>query len=71
MCSSGCPGIHSACQAGLELRNIPASALPNTGIAGECHHGLVLLVQSMDLLVTLVSWLLLILSKISGPVALF
>ena len=31
----------------------------------------VLLVQSMDLLVTSVSWLLLILSKISGPVALF
>ena len=26
LCSPGCPGPHSADQAGLELRNLPASA---------------------------------------------
>jgi hypothetical protein len=26
LCSSGCPGIHVVDQAGLELRNLPASA---------------------------------------------
>jgi hypothetical protein len=26
LCSSGCPGTHSVVQAGLELRNLPASA---------------------------------------------
>jgi hypothetical protein len=26
LCSSGCPGTHSVVQAGLELRNSPASA---------------------------------------------
>jgi hypothetical protein len=26
LCSSGCPGTHSVDQAGLELRNLPASA---------------------------------------------
>jgi hypothetical protein len=26
LCSPGCPGTHSADQAGLELRNSPASA---------------------------------------------
>jgi hypothetical protein len=26
LCSLGCPGIHSVDQAGLELRNLPASA---------------------------------------------
>jgi hypothetical protein len=35
LCSSGCPGIHSVEQAGLELRDPPASA----GIKGGQHHG--------------------------------
>jgi hypothetical protein len=26
LCSPGCPGTHSVDQAGLELRNLPASA---------------------------------------------
>jgi hypothetical protein len=26
LCSPGCPGTHSVPQAGLELRNLPASA---------------------------------------------
>jgi hypothetical protein len=34
LCSSGCPGSHSVGQAGLELRNPPASA----GIKGVRHH---------------------------------
>jgi hypothetical protein len=35
LCSPGCPGTHSVDQAGLELRNLPASAF---GIKGVCHH---------------------------------
>jgi hypothetical protein len=34
LCSPGCPGAHFVDQAGLELRNPPASA----GIKGVCHH---------------------------------
>jgi hypothetical protein len=33
--SPGCPGAHFVDQAGLELRNPPASA---SGIKGVCHH---------------------------------
>jgi hypothetical protein len=36
--SPGCPGTHSVDQAGLELRNPPASGLPSAGIKGVCHH---------------------------------
>ncbi|GAB1293888.1 Centrosomal protein of 295 kDa [Apodemus speciosus] len=33
-CSPGCPGTHSVDQAGLELRNLPASASQSAGIKG-------------------------------------
>ncbi|GAB1303181.1 Long-chain-fatty-acid--CoA ligase 4 [Apodemus speciosus] len=36
--SPGCPGTHSVDQAGLELRNPPASASQSAGITGVCHH---------------------------------
>jgi hypothetical protein len=36
--SPGCPGTHSVDQAGLELRNPPASASPSAGIKGVRHH---------------------------------
>jgi hypothetical protein len=32
LCSPGCPGIHSVDQAGLELRNLPASASQVLGL---------------------------------------
>jgi hypothetical protein len=32
LCSPGCPGTHSVDQAGLELRNPPASASPVLGL---------------------------------------
>jgi hypothetical protein len=32
LCSPGCPGAHSVDQAGLELRNLPASASPVLGV---------------------------------------
>jgi hypothetical protein len=32
MCSPGCPGIHSVDQAGLELRNPPASVSQVLGL---------------------------------------
>jgi hypothetical protein len=32
LCSRGCPGIHSVDQAGLELRNLPASASQVLGL---------------------------------------
>jgi hypothetical protein len=32
LCSSGCPGTHSVDQAGLELRNPPASASQVLGL---------------------------------------
>jgi hypothetical protein len=32
LCSSGCPGTHSVDQAGLELRNLPASASQVLGL---------------------------------------
>ena len=35
--SHGCPGTHSVDQAGLELRNSPASASQSAGITGVCH----------------------------------
>jgi hypothetical protein len=38
LCSPGCPGTHSADQAGLELRNLPASAPPSAGIKGVRYH---------------------------------
>jgi hypothetical protein len=39
LCSPGCPGTHSVDQAGLELRNPPASlCFPSVGIKGVCHH---------------------------------
>ena len=34
LCSPGCPGIHSVDQAGLELRNPPASASQVLGLQG-------------------------------------
>ncbi|GAB1286911.1 Dynein axonemal assembly factor 9 [Apodemus speciosus] len=34
----GCPGTHSVDQAGLELRDPPASASPSAGIKGVRHH---------------------------------
>jgi hypothetical protein len=39
LCSPGCPGTHFVDQAGLKLRNLPASAscLPSAGIEGVCH----------------------------------
>ncbi|GAB1296543.1 Polycomb protein Suz12 [Apodemus speciosus] len=37
-CSPGCPGTHSVDQAGLELRNPPASASQSAGITGVRHH---------------------------------
>ena len=36
--SLGCPGTHSVDQAGLELRNLSASASQSAGITGVCHH---------------------------------
>jgi hypothetical protein len=39
LCSPGCPGTHFVDQAGLELRDPPASlCLPSSGIKGVCHH---------------------------------
>jgi hypothetical protein len=38
LCSPGCPGTHPVEQAGLELRNPPASASRLPGIKGVCHH---------------------------------
>jgi hypothetical protein len=35
LCSPGCPGTHFVDQAGLELRNLPASS---AGIKGVYHH---------------------------------
>jgi hypothetical protein len=35
--SPGCPATHFVDQAGLELRNLPAS-VPSAGIKGVCHH---------------------------------
>jgi hypothetical protein len=32
LCIPGCPGTHSVDQAGLELRNLPASASPMVGL---------------------------------------
>jgi hypothetical protein len=32
LCSSGCPGTHSEDQAGLELKNLPASASQVLGL---------------------------------------
>jgi hypothetical protein len=36
--SSGCPATHFVDQAGLELRNLPASASRVLGFKGLCHH---------------------------------
>ena len=38
LCSPGCPGAHFVDQAGLELRNPPASCLPSAGVKGVRHH---------------------------------
>ncbi|GAB1287511.1 N-alpha-acetyltransferase 15, NatA auxiliary subunit [Apodemus speciosus] len=38
--SPGCPGIHSVDQAGLKIRNLPASASQSAGITGVRHHRL-------------------------------
>ena len=38
LCSPGCPGTHFVDQAGLELRNPPASASQSAGIKGVHHH---------------------------------
>jgi hypothetical protein len=38
LCIPGCPGTHSVDQAGLELRNPPASASQSVGIKGVRHH---------------------------------
>jgi hypothetical protein len=38
-CSFGCPGTQTVDQAGLEQRNLPASAcIPSAGIKGVHHH---------------------------------
>jgi hypothetical protein len=37
LCSPGCPGTHSVDQAGLKLRNLPASASQVLGLK-VCHH---------------------------------
>jgi hypothetical protein len=42
LCSPGCPGTDFVDQAGLELRNLPASA-SCAGIKGVRHHARVLL----------------------------
>jgi hypothetical protein len=36
--SPGCPGTHFVDQAGLELRNPPASEFPSAGTKGVHHH---------------------------------
>jgi hypothetical protein len=46
-----CPGTHFVDQAGLKLRNLPASALPNAGIKGVRHHGPALFVVVVVVLV--------------------
>ncbi|GAB1292634.1 Major facilitator superfamily domain-containing 13B [Apodemus speciosus] len=46
LCSPGCPGTHSVDQAGLELRNLPASDSQSAGIKGVHHHLLVQLHRS-------------------------
>jgi hypothetical protein len=57
LCSSGCPGTHFVDQAGLELRNPPASAPPSpppsAGIKGVCHHRLACInyIKSFNILV--------------------
>jgi hypothetical protein len=38
LCSPGCPGTHFVDQAGLKLRNLPASASQSAGIKGMRHH---------------------------------
>jgi hypothetical protein len=38
LCSPGCPETHSVDQAGLELRNLPASASQVLGFKGMHHH---------------------------------
>jgi hypothetical protein len=38
LCSPGCPGTHFVDQAGLELRNPPASASQVLGFKGVRHH---------------------------------
>jgi hypothetical protein len=39
LCSPGCPATHFVDQAGLELRNLPASVcLPSAGIKAVSHH---------------------------------
>ena len=46
LCSSGCPGTHLVDQAGLKLRNLPASVcLPSAGIKGVHHHARQLVLQ--------------------------
>jgi hypothetical protein len=62
LCSPGCPGTHSVDQAGLELRNSPASAptpTPSAGIKGVRHHRpaslSVLRLQALPLLCSLAS----------------
>jgi hypothetical protein len=35
LCSPGCPGTHSVDQAGLELRNLPASASQVLGLKAK------------------------------------
>jgi hypothetical protein len=37
LCSPGCPGIHFAFQAGLELSEIRLLHLPSAGIKDMCH----------------------------------
>ena len=40
LCRPGCPGTHSIDKAGLELRDLPSSFSPSTGIKGVCHYHL-------------------------------
>jgi hypothetical protein len=42
LCSPGCPGTHSVDQAGLELRNSPASASQALGLKANTASGLIL-----------------------------
>jgi hypothetical protein len=38
LCSPGCRGTQTVDQAGLELRNLPGSAVPSVVIKGMSHH---------------------------------
>jgi hypothetical protein len=52
VCSSGCPGTHFVDQAGLKLRNLPASASRVLGLkACATRPGLLILFKNFELLI--------------------